>query len=265
MRIELGLSGLDAWTRLEPCPTLHNSNQIADKQMLIELGLSIPVAAGLVLGYGARGRSSQLFGPSFWRGPRNRKQIALTFDDGPSEFTPQVLEVLDTFGIRATFFQCGKNIERLSGVSRQVREAGHEIGNHTYSHPRLISCSPSRIRREIGETQRAIAGATGVEARLFRAPYGLRWFGLRAALREYGLTGVMWTVIGYDWEWGAEEIARLVLTHASPGGIICLHDGDRTSSKVDRRETVQALRYFIPRLYDQGYSFVAAGEFCLLT
>lgn len=213
-------------------------------------------AAGVGLaGYGVRGRSSQMFGPTIWRGPRDRRMLALTFDDGPSQATLEVLEILKGYSIRATFFQCGANIDRLPDIARRVAEAGHEIGNHTYHHPRLLGLSAARIRREIDDTQRAIRDATGLSARLFRAPYGLRWFGLRPALAAHGLTGVMWTVIGYDWEWSADEIARHVVTHASPGGIICLHDGDRVSPQVDRRETVRALRLLIPRLYDRGYRF----------
>ena len=218
-------------------------------------------AAGAgVVGYAARGRSAKLFGPSVWRGPRNQKLLALTFDDGPSPATVDVLEILDVHAIQATFFQCGANIERLPDLSRQVAAAGHEIGNHTYYHPRLLGCGAARLRREIGDTQKAIFQATGTDARLFRAPYGLRWFGLRPTLAEFGLTGVMWTVIGYDWEWEAAEIARHVETQASPGGIVCLHDGDRTSPQVDRRQTIRALRLLIPRLYDRGYGFVTAGD-----
>jgi peptidoglycan/xylan/chitin deacetylase (PgdA/CDA1 family) len=228
--------------------------------MLAELGITVAAAGAAVAGYAARGRSATLFGPSVWRGPRDQKLLALTFDDGPSSATVDVLEILDIHAIRATFFQCGANIERLPDLSRQVAAAGHEIGNHTYYHPRLLGCGGARLRREIGDTQRAILQATGTDARLFRAPYGLRWFGLRPALAEFGLTGVMWTVIGYDWEWEAAEIARHVETQASSGGIICLHDGDRTSPQVDRRQTIRALRLLIPRLYDHGYGFVSAGD-----
>jgi peptidoglycan/xylan/chitin deacetylase (PgdA/CDA1 family) len=228
--------------------------------MLAELAVAAPAAGALLMTYAVRGRSSSLFGPSVWHGPRDKKQLALTLDDGPSETTLQILELLDVFSIRATFFQCGQNVERLPAISKQVLEAGHEIGNHTYSHPRLPGCPAARIREEISRTQQAILSATGVRPRLFRAPYGARWFGLRAALREHGLTGVMWTVIGYDWDWEAAEIADYVLSHVSNGGILCLHDGDRTAVRVDRRNTVEALRVILPRLCGAGYEFVTAGE-----
>ena len=230
--------------------------------MLLEIGIGVPAAAALVVGYGVRGRSSRLFGPNVWHGPRDQKLIALTFDDGPSEWTPHILEILDPLNVHATFFQCGANVARLPQISRQVVQAGHEIGNHTYSHPRLITCSAERIRQEIADTQKALEDATGKNPRLFRAPYGLKWFGLRPALEEFGLTGVMWTTICYDWEWEADEIAELVLDKAANGAILCLHDGDRVKEKVDRRHTVKALQHFLPRLYERGFRFVPAGTFC---
>jgi peptidoglycan/xylan/chitin deacetylase (PgdA/CDA1 family) len=81
--------------------------------MLLEIGIGLPAAAALVVGYGARGRSSRLFGPNIWHGPRDQKMLALTFDDGPSEWTPHVLEILDPLSVHATFFQCGSNVARL--------------------------------------------------------------------------------------------------------------------------------------------------------
>jgi len=228
--------------------------------MVLELGIGAPLTAALAAGYGVRGRSSPLFGPNLWRGPREKRQIALTFDDGPSEATLPILELLELYSARATFFQCGKNVERLPEVSRRVQDGGHEIGNHTYSHPRLLGCTPSRIREEIGRTQQAISRAAGTAPRLFRAPYGIRWFGLRPVLRQFGLTGVMWTVIAYDWEWEADEIAWHVISHASNGAIFCMHDGDRVSQRVDRRNTIRALRRILPELAGLGYCFVTARE-----
>jgi peptidoglycan/xylan/chitin deacetylase (PgdA/CDA1 family) len=228
--------------------------------MLLEMGLLLPAGAGALLGYAVRGRSSQLFGPNLWRGPGDKRQVALTFDDGPSETTLQVLDLLDHYCVPATFFQCGRNVLRLPGVAREVHERGHEIGNHTFSHPRLAGCSQTRIREEIATTQQVISDAAGVEPRLFRAPYGLRWFGLRQVLHEYGLLGVMWTVIGYDWEWEAQEIADYVTSQASNGAIFCLHDGDRTAARVDRRNTVRAIAGIIPKLQRAGYAFVTAGD-----
>src|SRR5215472_781176 len=95
------------------------------------------LASAAFLAWAVRGRSASVFAPSVWRGPRDRAAVALTFDDGPSEDTPRLLEILDRYRVAATFFQCGANVERLPAVAREVRAAGHEIGNHTQTHPLL--------------------------------------------------------------------------------------------------------------------------------
>src|SRR5947208_9199513 len=93
------------------------------------------VAGGAALAYAVRSPRSDLFGPSVWHGPRDLRAVALTFDDGPSESTPEILAELERYRARATFFQCGLNIRRLPDVAREVFAAGHEIGNHSYTHP----------------------------------------------------------------------------------------------------------------------------------
>src|SRR5690349_18338350 len=100
----------------------------------VEVATAGLAAAGF-LAWAARGRSAGVFGPSVWRGPQDRRAVALTFDDGPSEETPRILEILARYGAPATFFQIGANVERLPGVARAVREAGHLIGNHSQTHP----------------------------------------------------------------------------------------------------------------------------------
>src|SRR4051794_13065300 len=94
-------------------------------------------AASALLAYAVRGRSSTLLAPSVYRGPRDRRAIALTFDDGPSEGTHELLELLGRLAIPATFFVCGMNVRRLPQTLRETVAAGHEIGNHSYSHPAL--------------------------------------------------------------------------------------------------------------------------------
>ncbi len=162
----------------------------------------LATAAGGAAGYLAwavRGRSAAVFGASVYRGARDSKAIALTFDDGPSESTPLLLEELARHGVSATFFQCGCNVRRLPGIARQVAEAGHEIGNHSDTHPLLCFRSARFMTQELARAQHSIFDATGQTPRYFRAPYGVRWFGIGQAQAETGLTGVMWTVIGRDW------------------------------------------------------------------
>src|ERR1035438_3121578 len=128
-------------------------------------------AASAFLAWAVRGRSAAVFGRSVWRGPRDRRTLALTFDDGPSESTPAILDILAHHGVTATFFQCGANVDRLPGISRAVVEAGHEIGNHSYSHPYLFLRSPAGIENDLRRAQESIEAHAGVRPRWFRAPY----------------------------------------------------------------------------------------------
>src|SRR5690242_8612478 len=98
------------------------------------MGLGIAAAGTAAFAYAVRAPRSDIFGPSVWRGPGDRAAIALTFDDGPSESTPEILDVLERYRARATFFQIGLNVRRLPDVARQVFAGGHEIGNHSYTH-----------------------------------------------------------------------------------------------------------------------------------
>jgi peptidoglycan/xylan/chitin deacetylase (PgdA/CDA1 family) len=218
--------------------------------------------AGALLGglsaaaaYGSVSKGSQMFGPSVYRGPGTRKSIALTFDDGPSESTPDLLDYLEKEGVAATFFQCGLNVKRLPHVAGQVAAGGHEIGNHSYSHPKLPFKSRQFILREFSEAQKTIEGETGVTPMLLRPPYGFRWLGLREVQERLLLLGVMWTVIGFDWRWPAERVRDYVLRHRSPGGIVCLHDGRGVGVRPQIENTLAAVREIVPRLRDEGYRF----------
>jgi len=217
------------------------------------------------MAWAVRGRSSSVFGRSLWRGPRDRRAIALTFDDGPSESTPAILDVLAGHRVPATFFQCGANVERLPSIARSVRSAGHEIGNHSQTHPFLCFRSPQFMLHELERAQRAIEDSTGARPVWFRAPYGVRWPGLGAAQRQLGLTGVMWTVIGYDWSLTAEAVVRRVSGSISNGAIVCLHDGRNLRCKPDVRTTIAAVERLIPMLLDRGYQFETVSGLCQTT
>lgn len=210
--------------------------------------------------YGSVAKSSQLFGPSVYRGPGRRKSIALTFDDGPSESTPELLDYLASEGIRGTFFQCGMNVRRLPHVAGDVAAACHQIGNHTYSHPHLPFKSREFICREFTEAQAVIEDETGITPMLLRPPYGFRWLGMRDVQERLALLSVMWTVIGRDWRWPARKISEHVFRRCCPGGIICLHDGRGVATKPDISETLKAVREIVPRLRDQGYKFETVSE-----
>jgi peptidoglycan/xylan/chitin deacetylase (PgdA/CDA1 family) len=228
--------------------------------VLLEILCGTAGAAAGLMAYGVRGRSSTLFGPSVYRGPAERRAIALTFDDGPSESTPELLNLMARHGAAATFFQCGANVERLPAVAREVAAAGHEIGNHSYSHPRLYFRSASSIYEELRRGQEAIAGVTGRNPVWFRAPYGARWPGMRQAQRRLGLTGVMWTAIGLDWKLAAGRVVSRLLQAANNGAIFCLHDGRGTQAAPDVRTSLEAARRLVPELQARGFRLETVSQ-----
>jgi peptidoglycan/xylan/chitin deacetylase (PgdA/CDA1 family) len=201
-----------------------------------------------------------VFGRSFYHGDPRRAQIALTFDDGPCRLTPALLAILAKHGVRATFFMCGHNVRRFPEIARAVQAAGHEIGNHSDSHPYFHFKSTEFIYREMAAAQESIHATTGVEARWFRAPFGVRWFGVGAAQKRLGLTGVMWNVLGGDWKWSGNRVADQVMRGAGYGSIVCLHDGRRLQAAPEIGPTLEAVAAVIPRLKDRGLEFVTVSE-----
>ena len=223
--------------------------------------------AGAVMGgisaaaaYGSVSKTSQLFGPSVYKGPGRQRAVALTFDDGPSEGTLPLLEYLHKEKVWATFFQCGMNVKRLPHIAGRVAAAGHQLGNHTYSHPKLLFKSRQFIEREFTEAQKLITFETGIAPMLLRPPHGFRWTGMREVQEKLSLLNVLWTVIGNDWCWSSDRIMRHVLQRSSPGGIICLHDGRGVQAKPDISETLAAVRRIVPVLKDQGYTFLTVSD-----
>jgi peptidoglycan/xylan/chitin deacetylase (PgdA/CDA1 family) len=210
--------------------------------------------------------TSQLLGRSLVRGPAKDQQVALTFDDGPaSPFTEQILDILHETGVSATFFVCGKNAARYPDTLRRIREEGHTIGNHTYTHPFLWFKSRSRMASEIDRTQDVIEQLVGLRPKLFRPPYGIRWFGLFPLLRERRMTDVQWSDAGFDWVAGnsPEEVIRRSLAKLRAGSILLLHDGrePRPPEHVDASVTVAALPAIIEGVWKKGLSFVSVEDF----
>ena len=236
---------------------MHYKNVTGSKILGLTLGAGAATAA---MAYAVRGPRSSVFAPSVWRGPDTRPAVALTFDDGPGESTPEILDILHRHRAHATFFQCGLNVLRLPTVSRAVHAAGHEIGNHSYTHLLLSLRAPGFIQEEFARAQQAIADTTGVSPVWLRAPFGVRWFGFRQAQRRLGLTGIMWTVIGYDWSLPSRQIVDRVKPAISSGAIICLHDGRRLQARPDVRNTVDAVRTLVPMIQQQGYELVTVSQ-----
>jgi peptidoglycan/xylan/chitin deacetylase (PgdA/CDA1 family) len=222
-------------------------------------GLAVCGSAG-TLAYAVRFPSSSLLAPSVHHGTNSRRAIALTFDDGPSEATPELLDILAGYGAPATFFQCGANVRRLPEVARAVAAAGHEIGNHSDTHAKLHFKSRETIYRELSAAQETIQSVTGVRPRYFRAPYGIRWFGLREAQQRLGLMGVMWSTIGIDWKWPSERVSPRLLGGATNGAIFCLHDGRALQTLPHVRPTLETVRAVLPELMKKGFHFEKVSE-----
>jgi peptidoglycan/xylan/chitin deacetylase (PgdA/CDA1 family) len=210
----------------------------------LELAAWGSAAAGAVAGmcvhatYGVR---SQWLGPTVWRGPVDTAAVALTFDDGPTDDTERILDGLAAAQVRAAFFMIGRQVERHPKIARRVVDEGHDVGNHSYSHPIYLYRSSRETARQLALTQEIITATTGVTPRWSRPPCGVRSPGYFRASRALSLQTVQWTVSGYDWKpRRADRIVRDVVGGLFPGAIVLLHDGD-SEGRRDRRETVAAV------------------------
>lgn len=218
---------------------------------------SLVLASVGVLAYGLGSPQATLLGPALVRGP-DPSEVMLTFDDGPTvPYTGQVLDVLRAHGVKATFFLCGSAAERHPELVRRIRDEGHEIGNHTWSHPWLHLMSREAIAAEIDRTQDVLERITGTRPVWFRPPYGVRWFPLRGLLEERGMRMMLWSDRGYDGRLDAPGIVAATLSQLHPGAIVLLHDGfeAKAPSLVDRSATVAALPGIIEGARRAGYRF----------
>jgi len=184
------------------------------------------------------------------------KVAYLTFDDGPTRYTGQLLDILAAAGVKATFCQIGSQLAGFPDVERRLIADGHTLCNHSWTHPENIAALPgAQIDQQIGTTQQAFA-QFGVTARYFRAPGGD--FGKTTTLRQlcqrYQTRPLGWSVDPQDWKKpGVTKIVQTVLSTVSPGAIILLHDGGGT----DRNQTIAGLPGIISRLQGLGYTLAA--------
>lgn len=185
------------------------------------------------------------------------KKIALTFDDGPHPVkTPQVLDLLEKHGVRATFFIVGSLAEYHPEIVKREAELGHELANHSYTHPRLSKLTESEIKLEIERADAAIKKATGVAPRLFRPPEGAYSKDIVGIASALGKETIIWTVDTMDWARSpCEKIVENVKANVTSGSIILFHDCTR-----DGTFTLEALAELLPYLKSQGYEFVTVSE-----
>lgn len=226
------------------------------------IGLTATTAAAAVAAYQSMAPTAQWYGRTFARGEWGSKQIALTYDDGPNDpHTLRLLDVLAKHNVRATFFMIGRHVRLRPDLARAVAEAGHAVGNHTFTHPLLIFKSAAETQAELVDCQQALQDAIGKPAKLFRPPFGGRRPATLRIARSLGLEPVMWNVTGYDWNAPpAAVIEKKVARQMCGGDVILLHDGGHRAMGADRSQTVIATDNLIRHYRDQGYEFVTVEE-----
>lgn len=197
----------------------------------------------------------------FWRAQTDRQLVALSFDDGPHPvYTPQVLDGLHRYGVRATFFLIGQNVEEHPTLARRLATENHEIGNHTFTHPSLPFLSDSQVLSEIRRTHEAIHCHTGRQPQFLRPPMGLFSRRIVDLIETSGYRTVIGDVYPRDpHRPGTQKIISRILDRVRPGSLIILHDGGN-GRKTDRSQTVNALAQVIPALLDRGFQFVTLSE-----
>lgn len=225
--------------------------------------LDIGVLSTLFAYHGINPRS-RFYGKVWSNGNRNCPRIALTFDDGPNEpYTSRVLDILEQYKIRATFFVIGRNAERHPDTCRRIVTAGNVIGNHSYHHHKSLCLRQGKaVARDIELAHQAIYECTGFEPKLFRPPYGFRTPWLMRTAGSLGYMVVTWDNMTGDWKANksGEEIGRTIVRRAKPGSVIVLHDGRNGRPSYDRSQMLEALPFVIQSLRERGFEFVTIPE-----
>ena len=184
-------------------------------------------------------------------------KIALTFDDGPHpRYTEQILDILDEYGIKATFFVIGINAKYYPDTLESIVERGHEIGNHTYTHPHVSTINSQAMLSEIERCEDMIHSLSDYQTKLFRPPEGMVDGDVISVLRQLDYKVILWDIDTRDWaHTSPSEICDTVVSKVSSGNIILMHDYIGHNSP-----TPEALRLFIPKLLEKGYRFVVVSE-----
>ncbi|MFJ8629073.1 polysaccharide deacetylase family protein [Kitasatospora sp. NPDC093550] len=212
--------------------------------------LTVALAAGAAVALPAA--PAEAAGGNGGPGGNGGKVVYLTFDDGPSPaYTPKILATLARYGVRATFFEIGRNVATHPALTTQVAREGHSVQNHSWSHPDLRKLSGPALDAQLSDTDRIIRARTGRTPSCLRPPYGAVNGAVRSRAAALGKQVVLWSVDPADWSRpGAAAIRSRVLNNVRPGSVILLHDGGG-----DRSQTVAALPGIISALKARGYGF----------
>ncbi|MEU8248017.1 polysaccharide deacetylase family protein [Nonomuraea sp. NPDC048916] len=184
---------------------------------------------------------------------RREKCVALTFDDGPGDYTAKLLDLLRSRHAKATFFVLGQMVAAdPHNLARRIVDEGHEIGNHSWSHPPLTALTDEQIRTELTQTGDLIRRLTGVRMQMMRPPYGATDDRVAAETRREGLAQILWSLDTLDWRDRASSVVARRAGLAKPGEIVLMHDIHRT--------TVEAVPEVLDTLAKKGYRFVTVSE-----
>lgn len=230
----------------------------------LTFGFAVTVLAHGLFMWHILNPSGSLFCPTLSHGrPSAMRRVALTFDDGPGEtITLDVLDILRDRKVPATFFVIGRHARRSPALIRAIADAGHEIANHSYAHPRHIYLWSARsVLRDARLTQRIIHRLIGTAPRLYRPPIGFRSPAVGLAMRTLGLTLVNFSVRADDTgRNSAGDVVRQLLRGARPGAILLCHDGSDVNPRPNRRAMLAALPTVIDQLHARGYRFVTVSN-----
>ncbi len=199
---------------------------------------------------------SNVYVRTLCRGVKNKRVVAITFDDGPDErMTPEVLDILREYGVRATFFLTGKNVGKNPEIAGRMVEEGHIVANHTYTHsPSFTFASARQVDKDLEACNEAIFSATGRRPLLFRPPYGVTNPPIGRTVRKRGLVAVGWSIRSLDTmkNRSRTDVCRRVLRRLRPGAVILLHDRCEGCTGL--------LRTLLPAIKERGYRFVSLDE-----
>ncbi len=232
----------------------------------ISIGVGAVAALAGAFAYASRWPGSQIFGRTLIA-PRRPGELALTFDDGPNPaWTPQLLDILARHGVKATFFLVGQFAEREPALARSIADAGHLIGNHSWSHPNLSLAAARRVHEELARTKGTLEQITGKPVRFFRPPFGARRPYVLRSSRALGMTPVMWNAMTNDWaerspDRIADRLAKKIDARLRSGmaANIVLHDGGHLGLNADRGPSVAAAATLLAR-YFATHKFVTVDE-----
>lgn len=216
-------------------------------------GISLSIVTGLFLAhlvYCSAHICSQAYLKTYCKSDTQSKKIAITFDDGPdAEITPQVLELLDEFSVKATFFCIGNQVKKNRELLKQIHTKGHLIGNHSFSHEFWFDLYPAKkMQMEIEKTNGLIFETIGKKTKLFRPPYGVTNPSLKKAINDLDFYTIGWSIRSFDTVKHIKKTLFRLKTKLNPGAIILFHD--------NREQIIKILKAFLPYAIAEGYEIV---------